>query len=38
MVKTIAEAHGGHVVCQPSGHGGTIFVLSWPVKASLGSP
>ena len=35
VVKTIAEAHGGHVVCQPSGHGGTIFVLSWPVKASL---
>lgn len=35
VVKTIVEAHGGHVVCQPSGRGGTIFVLSWPVKASL---
>ncbi|WP_317629638.1 sensor histidine kinase [Shewanella sp. SM21] len=38
VVKTIAEAHGGHVVCQPSGHGGTIFILSWPVKAGLGPP
>jgi hypothetical protein len=26
------------VVCQPSGRGGTIFILSWPVKAGLGPP
>lgn len=32
VVKAVVEAHGGHVVCQPSGHGGTIFVLSWPIR------
>ncbi|ESE42483.1 ATP-binding protein [Shewanella decolorationis] len=32
VVKTIIEAHGGHVVCQPSGRGGTVFVLFWPIR------
>ncbi len=32
VVKAVVEAHGGHVVCQPSGRGGTIFVLSWPIR------
>lgn len=30
VVKAIAEAHGGNVVCRPSGKGGTIFELTWP--------
>lgn len=32
VVKTIVEAHGGHVLCQPSGRGGTLFVLCWPIR------
>lgn len=31
VVKAIAEAHGGHAVCQPSG-AGTRFTLQWPVQ------
>ena len=29
----IAEAHGGTVACLPSGKAGTIFDLSWPIRA-----
>ncbi|WP_129139738.1 ATP-binding protein [Modicisalibacter coralii] len=32
VVKTIAEAHGGQAYCQPSAHGGTRFVLRWPLQ------
>jgi two-component system, OmpR family, sensor histidine kinase AdeS len=37
VVRAITEAHGGHAVCQPSGHGGTTFVLCWPITDSPGS-
>lgn len=30
VVKTIVEAHDGHVACQHSKNSGSIFVLSWP--------
>lgn len=32
VVKAIAEAHGGSVVCQPAKSGGTMFLLSWPIS------
>ena len=34
VVKAIAEAHGGSAVCQPTGRGGTTFLLSWPIQAT----
>ncbi|MGK4475799.1 ATP-binding protein [Aeromonas molluscorum] len=34
VVKAIAEAHGGSAVCQPTGCGGTMFILSWPISAN----
>lgn len=33
VVLAIAEAHGGTVACLPSGKAGTIFDLSWPIRA-----
>ncbi|MFQ2189201.1 ATP-binding protein [Aeromonas jandaei] len=38
VVKAIAEAHGGTAVCQPTGLGGSRFVLSWPLSAISGCP
>lgn len=35
VVKAIVEAHGGRVACQPTGRGGTIFILSWPILANF---
>ncbi|SIR13693.1 two-component system, OmpR family, sensor histidine kinase AdeS [Aeromonas sp. RU39B] len=32
VVKAIIEAHGGQARCQPSGCGGTTFILSWPAS------
>ncbi|VXB21201.1 Integral membrane sensor signal transduction histidine kinase [Pseudomonas sp. 8BK] len=31
VVKAIAEAHGGHAICQASG-AGSLFIISWPVS------
>lgn len=31
VVKAITTAHGGVASCRPSGTGGTIFTLSWPI-------
>lgn len=31
VVQAIAIAHGGIARCQPSGSGGTMFTLSWPM-------
>ncbi|WP_110673777.1 ATP-binding protein [Salinicola sp. RZ23] len=31
VVKAIAEAHGGQAYCQPSAHGGSRFVMRWPL-------
>ncbi|MGL5472454.1 MAG: sensor histidine kinase [Shewanella sp.] len=32
VVKAVIEAHGGSAVCLPSGCGGTVFILCWPIK------
>ncbi|WP_340051550.1 ATP-binding protein [Pseudomonas proteolytica] len=34
VVKAIVDAHAGNVICQPSVHGGTSFILTWPSGAS----
>jgi len=34
VVKAIAEAHGGHAICQPSGLGSS-FVISWPARMQI---
>lgn len=34
VVKAIAEAHGGHATCQPSGLGSS-FVISWPARMQI---
>ncbi|OLO04056.1 ATP-binding protein [Salinicola socius] len=31
VVKAIAEAHGGQAICQPTGRGGSAFVITWPL-------
>ncbi|MGP0173605.1 ATP-binding protein [Pseudomonas sp. NCHU5208] len=32
VVKAIAQAHGGRAFWQPSAHGGSCFVVSWPLR------
>lgn len=34
VVKAIVKAHGGSAACQPTGCGGTMFILSWPISAN----
>ncbi len=34
VVKAIAEAHGGHAVCQPSSMG-SLFMISWPARLQI---
>ncbi|KAA0018728.1 HAMP domain-containing histidine kinase [Salinicola corii] len=34
VVKAIAEAHGGQAICQPTGRGGSAFVIAWPRGAT----
>lgn len=34
VVKAIAEAHGGHAICQASGMG-TSFVIAWPASMQI---
>ncbi|MBK3870392.1 HAMP domain-containing protein [Pseudomonas stutzeri] len=34
VVKAIAEAHGGHAICQPSGRGSS-FIISWPASTQV---
>ena len=34
VVKAIAEAHGGHAICQASGVG-SLFIISWPLSKTV---